>query len=248
LVLVHGLDGDPDETWRHAATKKSWPEELLPAVRPRTRVLSFGYNGDIFRNDSAAGIRGNARALLMHLGAHRDGADARNRPIVFVAHCLGGLIVKQALCFASREAGLKPIFQAARGVFFFGTPHFRSVKNQWRRIAKDLAPLSRTAGRGRRGKQSSLVDAITRDAVQLTEICEDFADVSQEPLQIVSFYETGHWPGTGSCIVDESSARMGFANEQPVPVDDNHVGICRFNDETDGTFKIMCQQIKKVLG
>ena len=101
VVLVHGLDGDPVETWEHitAGTKSQrrtvWPEDLLPKILPRVRVLSFGYNGDMYRSNSVAGIRGNAGALLSHLKSHRYGVD-QTRPIVFVAHCLGGLIVKQA--------------------------------------------------------------------------------------------------------------------------------------------------------
>ena len=101
VVLVHGLDGDPIETWEHITTgtkpqrRTVWPEKLLPKILPRVRVLSFGYNGDMYRSNSVAGIRGNAGALLSHLKSLRYGVD-QTRPIVFVAHCLGGLIVKQA--------------------------------------------------------------------------------------------------------------------------------------------------------
>ena len=56
--------------------------------------MTFGYNGDIYKNQSIAGIRGNARALLTRLRDERDEVDD-GRPIVFLAHGLGGLIVKQ---------------------------------------------------------------------------------------------------------------------------------------------------------
>ena len=39
-------------------------------------------------------IRDYARTLLVYLGRKR-GEDAKTRPIVFLGHCLGGLIVKQ---------------------------------------------------------------------------------------------------------------------------------------------------------
>jgi hypothetical protein len=58
------------------------------------RVLSFGYNGDMYRSNSAARIRDNALSLLSFLSVKRRRAGSE-RPIVFVAHCLGGLIVKQ---------------------------------------------------------------------------------------------------------------------------------------------------------
>ena len=102
LVLVHGLDGDPVETWTYTTSgagpklRVVWPETLLPKILPGVRVMSFGYNGDMYRNNSVAGIRGNAGALLSQLRSLRRNADP-NRPIVFVAHCLGGLIVKQVI-------------------------------------------------------------------------------------------------------------------------------------------------------
>jgi len=94
LVLVHGLNGDPVESWTHDKTKICWPRDLLHQKLPQTRVFSFGYDADIEGNSSVAGIRGNARALLGRLRDHREDLKSRN-PIVFLAHSLGGLIVKQ---------------------------------------------------------------------------------------------------------------------------------------------------------
>lgn len=55
------------------------------------------------------------------------------RPIVFVTHSLGGLLVKEIL-FTARTSGIKewrPIAQATRGVVFFGTPHSGSAVANW---------------------------------------------------------------------------------------------------------------------
>jgi len=46
----------------------------------------------MFRNNSMSTIRDNAKSLLACLDLERRQV---NRPIVFAAHCLGGLIVKQ---------------------------------------------------------------------------------------------------------------------------------------------------------
>lgn len=101
VVLVHGLGGDTTQTWTwqaEAGSPKSsvcWPQELLPAARPLTRVLSYGYNADIHNNRSIASIRDHSRTILERLIARRHDADTK-RPIVFIGHCLDGLIVKQA--------------------------------------------------------------------------------------------------------------------------------------------------------
>jgi hypothetical protein len=47
-VFVHGLDGDRVRTWTWESRDRSvlWPQDLLPQVCPRARILSFGYNAD----------------------------------------------------------------------------------------------------------------------------------------------------------------------------------------------------------
>ncbi len=96
LVLVHGLGGDPIDTWTCKTVSPSvfWPRDLLSKKQPRTRVLSFGYSASIYENTSIATIRDNARAMLDHLSCLRD-EGGEDRPIVFLGHCLGGLIVEQ---------------------------------------------------------------------------------------------------------------------------------------------------------
>ncbi len=97
LVLIHGLNGHFMETWtwKEGDQKVFWPEKLLPDPKkgvPNTRVLSFGYNGDIDQNTCIAGIPDIATTLLSWLKPKRR--ECENRPLVFVTHCLGGIIAK----------------------------------------------------------------------------------------------------------------------------------------------------------
>jgi hypothetical protein len=65
--------------------------------------------------------------LLCTLADNRR--DAPSRPLIFVAHSLGGLISKVALIKASEldqgksQAHLHDVVQSTVGVLFFGTPH-----------------------------------------------------------------------------------------------------------------------------
>src|SRR4051812_45314860 len=88
LVLIHGFNGDSKLSYKHE-NNTCWPEELLKAQHPTIRVLSWGYNADVYNTASIAGIRDNAQKLLVSLQNARD-ASVTHRPIIFLAHSLGG--------------------------------------------------------------------------------------------------------------------------------------------------------------
>lgn len=49
MVFVHGLNGDPHNTWTAAKTKIFWPAQLLPLIleEEKARVLVYGYDADV---------------------------------------------------------------------------------------------------------------------------------------------------------------------------------------------------------
>ncbi|KAK5652116.1 hypothetical protein OQA88_10758 [Cercophora sp. LCS_1] len=244
LVLIHGLDGDLMKTWTHNNTM--WPRDLFPLHHPQTRVMTFGYNGNMYRNDSIAGVRDNARALLSQLRSRRTkpGQGAQTTPIIFLAHCLGGLIVKQALCFANAEPQYTTIAESTRVLLFFGTPHCGADKSQWRSVAEGFSALE--SPRSKRGS-SILSKALIRDSDDLQEISEDFAQLTSR-YTIVTYYEMEKFPGTDNIIVSATSARMGLRNETAVPVSEHHLDICKFkNGFEDPTFLDVAQHVQAVV-
>ncbi|KAH2697219.1 hypothetical protein KXW03_009190, partial [Aspergillus fumigatus] len=52
LVAIHGLNGDPVNTWTHTETEVMWLRDLLPAAIPDIRIMTFGYNAR-FKNFTA---------------------------------------------------------------------------------------------------------------------------------------------------------------------------------------------------
>lgn len=128
IVFVHGLNpkGDSEharKTWTHE-NGTFWPEELLPELLPTARVLLFAYNSSILSNASNVPVAGHAQSLLNDVKNRRLEAKEIHRPLIFVAHSLGGLLVKQALIEARlNERKYSCLKASTYGLVFFATPH-----------------------------------------------------------------------------------------------------------------------------
>jgi hypothetical protein len=117
IVLVAGLGGHHVKSWE-AADGCAWPWHLLPSKVPDIRVRSFRYTTTITGTTSAAGIRDHAKDLLNKLADDREDGDtaALKRPIVFIGHSLGGMIIKRAIRAAYDNPRFRFLWEASRGI------------------------------------------------------------------------------------------------------------------------------------
>lgn len=92
IVFVHGLQGHTKRTW--ATSKLCWPVDLLPQDLPCARIMAFGYN-KLVMNEPPPQFRDLRKTLLDSLTINRRLTKAGSRPLIFITHSLGGLIVKR---------------------------------------------------------------------------------------------------------------------------------------------------------
>ena len=116
---------------RHAEDSELvyWPKDLLPQTLPSARVFVYGYDTRV-RHALGSPVSKNtvydfASDFLRTLEAERRSQPSR--PLIFIAHSLGGIVVKELLR-QSREhqvhhSHLHHIYKATAAVLFFGTPH-----------------------------------------------------------------------------------------------------------------------------
>ena len=117
IVFVHGLTGDRDRTCC-VPGGAPWPQVDLSRDLPNARILTFGH--DVYISNWKHVVSGNrlgshAKNLLNDLAAYRTNRT-QDLPIIFVAHSLGGLVVKDALVTAWRgeEAHVQKIAVVSR--------------------------------------------------------------------------------------------------------------------------------------
>ncbi|KAK5995898.1 Nephrocystin-3 [Cladobotryum mycophilum] len=129
IVAVHGLGGQGFKSWTTLDTKggksKSWLEELLATDVPNARIMTYAYisDGVNYRYLVRNVLYGRALDLVKELGSQRSRDGTSRRPLYFVAHSLGGWIIKRALIISSEamDSELRDIELSTCGVAFFGT-------------------------------------------------------------------------------------------------------------------------------
>lgn len=211
IVALHGLNGHWEYTWttRNARGEEVlWLRDLLPLQVPHARVMSFGYDSVLQFSKSVAHIGTFADQLLESLMSRRTGGSSK-RPIIFVCHSLGGIVVKkvesrllinflhhsttdtnpapdiQAIIRAHEKDRYNDLLHSTRGIVFFGTPHRGSSLASWGTLLSNVASLA-TLGTSTNWRLPK--DLETQSAV-LRDISKSFVDRAKN-LQLISFYET----------------------------------------------------------
>ncbi|OTB07443.1 hypothetical protein M426DRAFT_251349 [Hypoxylon sp. CI-4A] len=132
IVAIHGIAADPDTTWTEKSTNCNWLQDpqMLPEHVPSARIMRFGYKSKWYGagkdKPKITRVFDVAEMLLSELEGFR--ANDISRPIIFIAHSYGGLVLLQALrrSFDNPTKWGNP-FQSTAGLVFFGTP-FRGRK------------------------------------------------------------------------------------------------------------------------
>ncbi|KAI0834741.1 hypothetical protein F5Y06DRAFT_150966 [Hypoxylon sp. FL0890] len=101
IIAVHGLGGSWRSTWSAGKDDNSaiWLRDRLPQllapINVHPRIRTFGYDSSYVFTSSASDLESCAEDLLTRIRILRQTDKEKQAPIIFVAHSLGGLVVKQ---------------------------------------------------------------------------------------------------------------------------------------------------------
>ena len=71
IVAVHGLEGHAIQTWLHPESNVMWLQTLLSVAMPKSRIMSYGYDANIYKSRSTLHIMDNAADILSEIQAKR---------------------------------------------------------------------------------------------------------------------------------------------------------------------------------
>ncbi|KAB5522810.1 hypothetical protein GE09DRAFT_1293597 [Coniochaeta sp. 2T2.1] len=242
IIGIHGLGGHAYGSFKERGGTYMWLEDSLPtdlfahgsSAGTIARVILYGYDSHIEKSDSLQGIRDLASKLRVSLRAIRKGI-AKHRPIIFIGHSLGGLLLKELLillCDADADQDDRANLDATLGALFFGVPN-RGMDNTALLSIIETQP------------NSALVNELSIGSAFLQNQAEVFPMAfGRRDSIIFSFHET-RLSGTAMMVngqltmkgppvvlVNKESATHGRPWERSprfvIPIDRSHSDIVKF--------------------
>jgi hypothetical protein len=126
-----------------------WIRDQLPRALPDIRYILYGYDSPLLTN-SFQTIFDLSSGLVEQMRGH-GWTLSTNKPLLFLAHSLGGVILKQAFTIVANHLDYGPLKNAIRGAILFGVPNFGMEQSALAAIVEgeasevligDLAPSS----------------------------------------------------------------------------------------------------------
>ena len=237
ICFVHGLTGNRETTWTARGQFAPWPKTLLPPRLNKSRILTYGYDAYIVRKSVAGSNRliDHATNLLNDLTTDRAQCNASTRPIIFIAHSLGGLVCKEAILLSRNnpEAHLRSIFDCVKGIVFMGTPHKGSWMSEWARIPARVLGFVKSTNK-------SLLEILETDSPLLESIQLRFLAMIRElresgrRLEVTCFFEELSLPTVGKVVSRESATLEGY---NQFSVHANHSDMVKFGSAEENGFR-----------
>ncbi|KAH6635938.1 hypothetical protein F5144DRAFT_161070 [Chaetomium tenue] len=231
ICFVHGLTGNRDSTWTYPGHAEPWPKTLLPKDLPDARLLTFGYDAYVVNNSVASNNRLNDHAsnFMNDLCRGRASAGAQGRPIILVAHSLGGLVCKKAILRSrdNPDRRLRDLFDSVRGIIFMGTPHKGSWMADWAKVPAGALGVVKSVNK-------SLLQILQTENQLLEDVQITFWEMMRQQreggreLEVVCFFEELGLPVVGPVVSKTSATLEGW---QSLSIHANHANMVKFPSE-----------------
>ena len=237
VIFVHGLNGNPREYWFPAGEpEKYWPAWLGEDL-PEVGIWSLGYE-----NAAAKPRRFFLARLFLQAGFSMPLVDRADdvllrleldgigkRPLVFISHSMGGLLVKQVLRTAndSTDAKKRAILERTRGVCFIATPH----------IGADLAESAHYFG-SLLGINVSVEELRPHQPHlrNLNKWYRNFVARVGNSIKTLSFFEMKPLPRVG-LVVAAGDADPGIPHAGLYPLNEDHNSICKPTSKSSSIYQ-----------
>jgi hypothetical protein len=240
------LNETSEDAWIHQTTKINWLQELLPRHLQAARISTYSYDASassFCTNGGAEAIQRSAQTLVADLQADRGLGLVTKRPIIFICHGLGGVLVKKALIHSASQTSkhvvhLYDIFMSTYAILFFGTPHDKTDHKKWLRLEM-LSTRRRDSDHQGQIKFPSL---LADDAGFVQAISDQFTPIMKQ-FHIFCFWEIKptNISGRLEFVVPESSAAPPLPDIEKAGIPATHSEMIKFSGADSPSYRTVLE-------
>ncbi|KAL7916222.1 hypothetical protein GGI35DRAFT_473518 [Trichoderma velutinum] len=234
-IVMSGLASHPMGSWQPHGKDKSfmWIRDALPHLVPNVKFILYGYDTKLAGSKSFQTVPDIALTFIHTLqqgGWAQPGAEK----LIFFAHSLGGIVLKEALRMLADSSVMDElVLNRTRGAIFFGVPS----------QGLDVSDLQIML-QGQPNKDA-LVKEISNESPFVEVLEEQFSGISHlQKMKLLWAYETETTPtvtmingkyqrsGPGTVFVSPLSAtsqRCNFDSGSTIQINANHSDMVKFS-------------------
>ncbi|RDW59938.1 hypothetical protein BP6252_13025 [Coleophoma cylindrospora] len=255
IIAITGLDGHAYGSWRGKGNLgRMWLRHFLSKDLPSCRTMIYGYNSKLSSHGLDT-IMDYGRDFSEGIKRVRYTQELRERPIFFVAHSYGGIVLAHSLVKAIQtneqdHPAIVALHKATYGILFFGTPHKGLM----------IDDIQCMLGNDSHHPRHELLKEIEHKSNILKYQLADFKNLIRD-RKIISFFETQQtrrleintetrdWGRTGPYItaVESDSALLQLPDsmETKIPVHEDHSQIVKFDSRNSDTYQTVIGYLKQ---
>ncbi|KAK8809864.1 hypothetical protein WA158_000807 [Blastocystis sp. Blastoise] len=200
------------------------------------RILSIKYPAKISRNKSHQNLE------VAEIGAiverQLEMAGVGKRPVIFVVHSMGGIILKHILVKQYEKSYISPLLYSTKGICFYSTPHKGTpVMKQRYNLIEAITPFNKA------------VNQLYNSSPELLELNNRFLNMPYIPrlLCICEGKPVVVNKHLSSIVVPEYSSRITDDCDYFIDKTANHIEICKPKDMEDPRFVILADFIVDIM-
>ncbi|PHH75320.1 hypothetical protein CDD80_2476 [Ophiocordyceps camponoti-rufipedis] len=255
IIAITGLDGHAYGSWRGRGNLgRMWLRDFLAKDLSSCRTMVYGYDSKLSTHGVGT-ILDYGRGLIEEIQKIRDTDETRQRPLYFIAHSFGGIILAHCLvkAHAARDDGhptIAALHNATYGMLLFGIPYKGLVVDD---IQKMLC------GNDDHPREAVLQQIRVKSDILAFQLI-DFKNIIKD-RKIVSFYEmqktkslqfdseSKRWKRTGEyiTIVETESALLQLPEsmEVKIPVDSDHSAMVKFDSRNHRAYTSALKRLQQ---
>lgn len=236
VVFIHGLGGDAWTTWMadEGDISTFWPNWVAEDF-PQVGLWTLGYAADSTKwKEESMPLADRGNQVLESLANQ----DLGRRPLLFITHSMGGIVAKQILRNAESFGVLRweSLYKRTKGIAFIATPHSGANIANFAELAKAVYRTNEHVG------ELAAHDSRLRELHgwflyfhrRHNVICRTYCEKRELRPEIPVL---GIKLPKGMLVVDATSAEPNIPGERAIPLDEDHISICKPQSKTSDLYQ-----------